>query len=33
MREIGNRLYTFQLNAGNTDFLAVCRRWIPIALG
>ena len=32
MRQIVDRLYTFQVMAGDADFLAVIERWIPVAL-
>ena len=33
MREIVDRLYTFQVMAGDSDFQNIIERWIPIALG
>ena len=33
MRQIADRLYTFQVNAGDPDFQAVMERWAPDAWG
>ena len=33
MRQIADRLHTFQVNAGDPDFQAVMERWAPDARG
>ena len=33
MRQIVDRLYTFQVMGGDSDFQEIMARWIPAALG
>ncbi len=33
IRQIVDRLYTFQVKSGDPDFQAIIARWMPVALG